>query len=116
MRSRLAAERLAVSVVTIAEIKRGAVAARWGERRLQDLDARLLSYAVVSIDRDVADAWAELRVRCDRLGRRKNDNDLWIAATARRYGIALATLDRDQQDIPGLRVIREDGSEVSVPE
>lgn len=45
----------------------------------------------------------------------KEDNDLWIAATASRYGLALATLDRDHYDIPGLTVIREDGTEVSAP-
>jgi predicted nucleic acid-binding protein len=116
MRARLASEVVAVSVVTIAELRRGAIAARWSEQRMATLDERLREYVVLSIDRDVAEAWALMRVRCDRLGRRKSENDLWVAAIAGRYRVPLATLDRDHLDIPGLRVIGEDGAEVSVPE
>ncbi len=116
MRARLTPEVLAVSVVTVAELKRGAIAARWSDRRIQEIDERLKDYVVLTMDRSVAESWAQMRVRCDRLGRRKNDNDLWIAATAKRYGLPLATLDRDQYDIPGLAVIQHDGTEVSVPD
>lgn len=108
-------ELLGVSVVTVAELKRGALAASFGERRTRELEDHLRLYVALSIDRDIAEEWARMRVRCDRLGRSKNDNDLWIAATAGRYGLALATLDRDQLDIPGLRVIAEDGVERTVP-
>lgn len=105
-----------MSVVTVAELKRGAIAAGFGERRTRELEDHLRLYVALSIDRDIAEEWARMRVRCDRLGRSKNDNDLWIAATAKRYALPLATLDRDQYDIPGLAVIQHDGTEVSVPE
>lgn len=116
MRPGLAAHVLAVSVVTVAELKRGALLRRWSEGRVSELEDFLRGYVVIAIDRDVAEEWARTRVRCDALGRRKADNDLWIAATAKRYEMALATLDRDHYDIPGLTVIREDGTEVTVPE
>jgi predicted nucleic acid-binding protein len=116
MRQRLEMGGLAVSVVTVAEIKRGALAARWGELRSAELAEHLRGYLVVGVDAGIAEEWARVRVRCDELGRRKGDNDLWVAATAKRYGWPLATLDRDQHDVPGVTVIREDGSEVSVPE
>jgi len=116
MRPGLAAHVLAVSVVTVAELKRGALLRRWSERRVNEMEDFLRRYVVIAIDSDVAEEWARTRVRCDQLGRRKADNDLWIAATAKRYEMALATLDRDQQDIPGLRVIGEDGIELAVPE
>jgi hypothetical protein len=102
--------------VTVAELKRGAISANWGEQRMAVLDERLQEYVVLSIDRDVAEAWALMRVKCDRLGRPKSENDLWVAATARRHGLALATLDHDQYDMPGLKVIKGDGTEITVPE
>ncbi len=105
-----------MSVVTVAELKRGALAASFGPRRTRELEDHLRLYVALSIDRDIAEEWARMRVRCDTLGRSKNDNDLWIAATAKRYGLPLASLDRDQYDIPGLAVIQHDGTEVSVPE
>jgi YD repeat-containing protein len=116
IRSRLMQETLGISVVTVAELKRGAIAAGFGERRSLQLEDHLALYAAVSIDRDTAEEWARTRVRCDGLGRRKEDNDLWIAATAKRSGVPLASLDHDFYDIPGLTVIREDGVEVNVPE
>lgn len=116
MRPRLGTSSLAVSVVTVAELKRGALAARWGDRRTSELDAHLRAYVVLPIDHAIAEEWARIRVRCDELGRQKGDNDLWVAATAKRYGLTLATLDRDHYDVPGLTVIREDGSEVNVTE
>ena len=116
IRSRLIPELLGISVVTVAELKRGAIAAGFGERRFLELEGHLALYVAVSIDRDTAEEWARTRVRCDGLGRRKEDNDLWIAATAKRSGVPLASLDPDFYDIPGLTVIREDGVEVTIPE
>ena len=116
MRPQLEAYVLGVSVVTVAELKRGAILKHWGDRRTEELEEHIRRYIVVAIDREVAEEWARTRVRSDELGRRKSDNDLWIAATAKRLGLALATLDRDQTDIPGLRILGEDGVERTVPE
>jgi len=105
----------AISVVTIGEMRSGAIEARWGEARRKTLEEFLRTYLVIPIDLDVAEEWARLHARCRELGRSKRDNDLWIAATAARHAIAVATLDADHHDIPGLAVIREDGTEISVP-
>ena len=106
----------AISAVTVGEMRTGALKARWGEPRVHALDDHLGHYVILSIDRSVAEHWARLRVRCLELGRPKGENDLWIAATARRHGIPLATLDVGQQDIPGLTVIGADGTEVTIAE
>jgi len=116
MRQRLGMGGLAVSVVTVAELKRGALAARWGDRRTVELAEHLRGYVVLAVDAEIAEVWARVRVRCDELGRQKSDNDLWVAATAKRYGLPLATLERDHHDIPGLIVIAEDGTETAVPD
>ncbi|MEK6619735.1 MAG: PIN domain-containing protein, partial [Chloroflexota bacterium] len=96
----------AISVVTVGEMRSGAIRAEWGDPRLRALEEHLAGYMILPIDSAVADEWARLRARCLDLGRPKRDNDLWIAATARRHELPLATLDVGQQDIPGLTVIR----------
>src|SRR5438552_6341923 len=75
----------AVSVVTVGEVRFSQIHARWGERRRRTLDDELATYVALVVDPFVAEAWARLRQRCLELGRSKTDNDLWIAATARRY-------------------------------
>lgn len=105
----------AISVVTVGEMRGGAIAARWSDARLKALEDHLRAYLIFPVDSEVAQEWARSWARCHQLGHPKRDNDLWIAATARRHGVPLATLDAGQQDIPGLTVVREDGTELTVP-
>lgn len=100
-------ERLAVSVITLGELRAGVLAttdptAR--ERRLATLTA-VLALDPVPIDADVAEAWAGLRIRLRDSGLRMAVNDSWIAATAIALGIPVVTQDDDYVDIPGLSVI-----------
>ena len=60
---------------------------------------------VVSIDGDVASAWADLRLRLRDSRRKMPVNDSGIAATAISLGIPVVTQDTDYLDVPGLDVI-----------
>ena len=101
-------DRLAVSVVTIGELRAGVLAARDLEsrdRRLATLTAAL-ALAPVPVDDDVVAAWARLRVLLRDLGLRMEVNESWIAATALALGVPVVTQDRDYVRVPGLEVIR----------
>ena len=101
-------DRLAVSVVTVGELRAGVLAApdlATRDRRLATLTAAL-ALEPVPVDEDVAAAWARLRVALRDAGRRMAVNDSWIAATAIALDVPLVTQDDDLADIPGLRVIR----------
>src|SRR5205823_319368 len=74
----------AVSVVTLAELRAGVLAASGTDIRARRLATLSLAEAVhvLPIDEAVAGAWAHLRVRLVEASRRVNVNELWIAATA----------------------------------
>ncbi len=102
---------VAISVVTVAELKAGVLAAADTATRAQRMATVDLagSLPCLPIDEYVADAWAALRVGVAEAGRRVNVNDLWIAATAIRHGLAVATQDGDFDalaQITDLQVIR----------
>ena len=100
-------DRLAVSVITIGELRAGVLAAAdvlTRDRRLATLTAAL-ALDPVPVDTDVAAAWARLRVLLWEQGRRMPVNGSWIAATAMALGVALVTQDDDYVDLPGLTVI-----------
>lgn len=99
----------AISIVTLAEVRAGAIKAKWGANRIADLDAVLSSYLQVGIDLAVAETWGSLRAKCLERGLRKSDNDLWIAATALCFGYPVASLDNDFEDIPGITLIDRTG-------
>jgi predicted nucleic acid-binding protein len=107
LRTDLLPDRLAVSVITVGELRAGVLAAAdlaTRDRRLATLTA-VLALDPVPVDDDVAAAWARLRVALRDLGRRMAVNDSWIAATAIALEVPLVTQDGDQLDVPGLRVV-----------
>lgn len=109
--SQLPAAVKAISIVTAAEMRFGALWAKWGSRKQKDLEDHLRTYLQLPIDDATAGKWASLRDACQRKGAVKRDNDLWIAASAMRHGLALAALDRDFEDMPGLWLVLPDGTE-----
>ena len=107
LRAEALPDRLAVSVITIGELRAGVLAARdlaTRDRRLATLTAAL-ALDPVSIDEEVAGAWARLRVTLRDLGLAMPVNDSWIAATAIALGVPVVTQDDDYAEVPGLRVI-----------
>jgi predicted nucleic acid-binding protein len=100
-------DRLAVSVITIGELRAGVLAATDVDVRDRRLATLIGAFALdpVPIDTAVAEAWAILRVRLRDLGLRMPVNDSWIAATAISLGVPVVTQDDDYVDVPGLDVI-----------
>ena len=101
----------AVSVVTLAELQAGVLAAADVEvraRRLATLDA-VADVELIGVDEQAALMWARMRVHLAESGRRLNVNDLWIAAVAASRGLPVVTQDDDfgpVEGIGGLAVIR----------
>ncbi len=96
----------AVAFVTIGELFRGAVHARWGERRVQELNRWLARLVVLPANPAVARRWGEITGQALNLGRPLPANDAWIAACCLSYQAPLATLNpRDFANIEGLQVL-----------
>lgn len=102
--------KLAVSVVTVAELRAGVLAAADGTTRSQRLRTFefVLGFDCFLVDGAVAEAWATLRVALRDAGRRMGVNDAWIAATAMAHDLPVVTQDDGFAAAAGLglRVIR----------
>jgi len=107
LRRDLLPEELAVSVITIGEIRAGVLAANdlaTRDRRLQTL-TQALALNPIPVDDQVAEAWSRLRLLLRDSGQGMAVNDSWIAATAMSLSVAVVTQDDDYVDIPGLEVM-----------
>jgi predicted nucleic acid-binding protein len=101
-------DEIAVSVVTVGELRIGVLAATdiaTRDLRLSTL-LRALELRPLPIDEPVAEAWARLRIVLRDLGMRMPVNDSWIAATAIALGVPVVTQDSDYVEVPGLDVIQ----------
>ena len=100
-------EEVAVSVITVGELRLGVLAAKDGPSRAKRLEtlSRAEELDPLPVDRMVAHAWAALRLALRDDGRRMPLNDSWIAATAIANGIPVVAQDDDYDDVPGLESI-----------
>lgn len=101
-------DELAVSIITIGELRAGVLAADTldvRDRRLATLTAAL-ELDPVPVDDSVAAKWARLRVLLRDSGQRMPVNDSWIAATALALGVAVVTQDRDFPNLEGLTLTK----------
>jgi predicted nucleic acid-binding protein len=101
-------EELAVSIITIGELRAGVLAANSvdvRDRRLGTLTAAL-RLDPVPVDESVAAQWARLRVLLRDSGQRMQVNDSWIAATALALGVPVVTQDDDFPALEELSVTR----------
>lgn len=100
----------ATSIVTLAELRAGVLAApdiESRDRRLTTLE-QLSGTAILPIDGRVARAWAGMRAYLAASGRAVSASDLWIAATAAAHEMPVVTQDRDYyalSAVNGLTVI-----------
>lgn len=99
---------VAVSVITIGELRLGVLAATDTPTRARRLTTLLRAEALdpLPIDANVAQAWATLRLALRDSGQRMPLNDSWIAATAIARHIPLVSQDDDYAGVPGLTVIK----------
>jgi predicted nucleic acid-binding protein len=96
-------EAVATTVITLAELNAGILAAGSAElraRRLATLDA-VADIVALPVDEDAARVWARLRVYLAETGRRMGINDLWIAAIAVSRGLPVITQDDDFAALDG---------------
>lgn len=97
-------EESAVSVVTLAELHAGVLAATDVDTRavrMATLEA-LADVEVLPVDEAAAIMWARMRVHLAESGHRANVNDVWIAATAAARGLPVVTQDHDFDPLDGI--------------
>lgn len=90
-------DKLRVSVITLAELEAGVLAARTvADRaaRLRTLE-QVAALEPLAVDAAAAAVWARLRVEIHQAGRRVNVNDLWIAAVAIANNLPVVTQDNN---------------------
>lgn len=99
---------IAVSVITMGELRLGVLAAGDGPTRARRLEtlSRAEALEPLPVDRQVAHAWAALRLALRDAGKRMPLNDSWIAATAIVNRVPVVSQDDDYDEVPGLEVIR----------
>ncbi len=102
-------DEIAVSVVTAAELELGVLRAKDTDtraRRLATLAQVRAAYPLLPVDAETASCFARIAAAELEAGRRIRRHDAWIAATALRHGVAVATQDADFSTFASVTVVR----------
>jgi predicted nucleic acid-binding protein len=102
-------ERIAVSVITVAELELGVLRATDPKSRAQRLStlSRVQStYQLLPIGPEIASCFARIAAAERSRGRRLRRHDTWIAATAMHHGAAVVTQDADFSSFEDVSVVR----------
>ncbi|MGA3020086.1 MAG: PIN domain-containing protein [Bryobacteraceae bacterium] len=87
----LAGRRLAVSLITMAEIEYGMEAKSWGSSRRELMRRFLSRFTPLLPDTETARVWARIKSACEKKGRPITFADAWIAAAALQLNVPLVT-------------------------
>lgn len=99
---------LYIAFMTVAELYKWPFERKWTEAKKAQLTECLKSYVVLPYDDQLAWKWAELTVQMKSKGQSMAWGDSWIAATAIRHDMPLATHNRKHfESVPGLKLISE---------
>jgi predicted nucleic acid-binding protein len=102
-------EKIAVSVITAAELELGVLRAKdldTRARRLATLSRVRAAYPLLPVDEEVASCFARIAAHELDAGRKLRRHDVWIAATALRHGAAVVTQNADFPAFSLVTVVR----------
>ncbi|MGH9392400.1 MAG: type II toxin-antitoxin system tRNA(fMet)-specific endonuclease VapC [Vicinamibacteria bacterium] len=96
---------MAISVITVAELRYGASKSARSKQNHEALDQFLLPFTISPFEKPAASAYGELRAALEKKGRPIGPLDMLIAAQALSLGVRLITNNtKEFRQVPGLRV------------
>ncbi|HZS78012.1 MAG TPA: PIN domain-containing protein [Ktedonobacteraceae bacterium] len=98
------AKALYVSAVALGELYYGAAHSVHVQKSLAEVDQLAKLLTVLSVDSATARVYGHIKHEQRMKGQMRPENDLWIAATAMRYGLTLAARDHHFTWIAGLHL------------
>ncbi len=105
-RRHLEGRRLCLSFATVAEVYKGFYRARWTEDRMARVEQHLKNFVVVPYDFELSRVCGRILAGREETGRRMEEFDAWVAATAVRHGMPLATNNRKHfEGVDGLALV-----------
>jgi len=98
------AEYIGINIVVLGELLSGFIGGTREIKNRKELDQFLDSprVSLIQLDEETAEFYARVYWDLKRKGRPIPTNDLWVAASAMRYGLALFTYDEHFDSIDGL--------------
>ena len=103
---RLGSVQAVVPVIVLGELYHGAHRAALTSREMANIQALIANSIALDIDHQTAQQYGAIKYQLQRQGTPIPENDIWIAASALRHHVPLATRDGHFDNVLGLTIER----------
>jgi len=94
-----------IPVIAIGELLYGANKSTKVVENTKNVKEMASKFEILRIDDEVAEAYGQIKNELSTAGNKLPENDIWIAATAKKYGLTLATFDNHFKRISNLEIV-----------
>ncbi len=98
------AKKIYLPIIVLGELYYGALFSSRVKQNTNDIKKLVARYEVLFIDEDTTVLYGSIKTTLRKKGRPIPENDIWIAAIAKRHNIAVVTRDKHFQEISDLTV------------
>lgn len=96
------AKEIHIPIIALGELYYGAMYSAQVQKNLKNIKSITNHYNVLQIDEDTTIAYGDIKVALRKKGKPIPENDIWIAAIAKRFKLTVISRDKHFKEIEGI--------------
>ena len=98
------AKEIHIPIIAVGELYYGALYSTQVAKNIKEIKSITANYGVLQIDEETTIAYGNIKAALRKKGKQIPENDIWIAAIAKRFKLVVVTRDKHFKEIEGINI------------
>ena len=98
------AKEIHIPIIAVGELYYGALYSTQVAKNIKEIKSITANYGVLQIDEETTIAYGNIKAALRKKGKPIPENDIWIAAIAKRFKLVVVTRDKHFKEIEGINI------------
>ena len=98
------AKEIHIPIIAVGELYYGALYSTQVAKNIKEIKSITANYGVLQIDEETTIAYGNIKAALRKKGKPIPENDIWIAAIAKRFKLVVVTRDKHFKEIDGINI------------
>ena len=98
------AKEIHIPIIAVGELYYGALYSTQVAKNIKEIKSITANYGVLQIDEKTTIAYGNIKAALRKKGKPIPENDIWIAAIAKRFKLVVVTRDKHFKEIEGINI------------
>lgn len=98
------AKEIHIPIIAVGELYYGALYSTQVAKNMKEIKSITSTYNVLQIDEETTIAYGNIKAALRKKGKPIPENDIWIAAIAKRFELVVVTRDKHFKEIDGIKI------------